>query len=94
MSCELWKLEISALLDGALDANQEAEVNRHISCCAECRSFFQEHSRLTHFFRESAPVLDPPEIIWQGIEDRIASRSPESESPAPLESILSWLRVP
>lgn len=94
MKCEFWKQEISAMLDGALDAREKARVDRHLSGCDECRDFFEHHSRLTRFIRNSALAVDPPEILWQKIENKIAVQSPQTERPSALEPILAWLRVP
>ena len=46
-SCEKYQEMISRMLDGDLDAREEADLARHIKECAECAALFQAFSLLS-----------------------------------------------
>jgi anti-sigma factor RsiW len=68
---------LSDLVDGRLDAEQLAEVERHLASCAGCRAVADDLRRLR---AEAArlPVQQPPARVWA----QIAARLPEATPPA------------
>jgi predicted anti-sigma-YlaC factor YlaD len=42
MTCDDYKLKISALLDGEIAAADSAEIFRHMGTCIDCRQFWQD----------------------------------------------------
>ena len=75
--------ELSAYLDGELEAADRLRVEAHLAECAECRQVLEE---LRLMVRRAATLDDrPPEHdLWPAIEARIASAS--TADVIPLES--------
>ena len=75
--------ELSAYLDGELEAAERVRVEAHLEGCAECRAVLDDLRRLVR--RERALDDRPPgRDLWPGIEARIASAS--TADVVPLES--------
>lgn len=68
---------LSARLDGALSAAEEAELAEHLQACAACRALSEDLAVL----HEVMPALnvEPPPALLQGVMERI-----RAETPAPV----------
>jgi anti-sigma factor RsiW len=65
-----YRESIQELIDGTIGAIRRAELERHLSDCAECRAFLADMEAL----RETAGALDPlepPDGVWLQIAGRL-----------------------
>ena len=77
--------DLTALLDGALPANRQSEVEAHLSGCGSCRA---ERERLAGLLARLAALPPPPEPSpWFAarLEARLAAL------PAPPRGLLAWV---
>jgi len=58
MNCEEYQLQVSKLLDNALEKEKRADVFSHLGICERCREFFEStmHIRLAMRSAESLPM--------------------------------------
>src|ERR1700752_1608326 len=76
MRCEeIRELAADVALEIA-DGEQRAEVLRHISTCAECRSLIDELSEVTDELLMLAPVEGPPVGLESRVVERLELRTP------------------
>lgn len=69
-SCVQFDEMISALIDGALDEGQEAELRAHMETCPSCKSLYEAFSGLSEAMSDELVV--PPESLIQGIMFKIS----------------------
>ena len=68
--CERFEELISALLDGELSAEEEAEVSAHMDGCAECAAMYEAFSAVGGALR--ADASDVPATLHDGIMAKVA----------------------
>ena len=77
-----YELELSAYLDGELDATAHRNVEAHLSVCPDCASLLEELRAViagARVLEDRAPESD----LWPAIAERIdADRAPASSRPA------------
>lgn len=61
---------ISALIDGALDEGQEAELRAHMETCPSCKNLYEAFSGLSQAI--TGELVAPPESLIQGIMFKIS----------------------
>jgi anti-sigma factor RsiW len=62
MSCEEWREDVSAWLDGELSARRRVEVDAHLKSCRDCRRLTREFQELARLAKR-VPVPGPrPEL--------------------------------
>ncbi len=67
-SCEAWQEQISADIDGELDAAERAALQAHLASCAECRAVYEAFSALSGAW-EPEPL---PDSLHEKIMERIS----------------------
>ncbi len=72
MNCQQRRLQITALLDGALEPSQEAGLESHLEKCPGCHRFLDEQSELDLLLDAAGLELEPPPRIWNQIEAKVA----------------------
>jgi hypothetical protein len=74
MDCETAKGLLGSYFDGELDAADRALVARHVENCSVCS---RELDWLAKLDRDSRmfSVPEPPPVIWERVERRLASRT-------------------
>lgn len=60
--CRAWEPDLSAYLDGELDAARSCAVMRHLDDCGECQQKLNEFRHLGHVLR-ALPVPAPPPTL-------------------------------
>jgi putative zinc finger protein len=74
---------LSAYIDGALAAEDRADVARHLDQCAECRGLVRDLERLRGAARSLGP-MHPPDHIWLEIAGQVhATAGPAAKPAAP-----------
>ncbi|MCD8128360.1 MAG: zf-HC2 domain-containing protein [Oscillospiraceae bacterium] len=68
-SCEAWQEQISADIDGELDAAERAALQAHLASCAECRAVYEAFSALSGAW-EPEPL---PDSLHEKIMERIST---------------------
>jgi anti-sigma factor RsiW len=79
MSCSRFDEKLSAYLDGELDYQQRAELERHLLECPRCSGQLDEMRRIESF----RPLLEPPEVPqekWRECWDEIKKQTTDSLS--------------
>ena len=66
--------DISAWLDGQLDAAKAAELEAHLQQCESCRRFEEELATATRMYRALEP-LETPAFLWNRIEAELEQPS-------------------
>src|SRR5580765_6606498 len=77
-----YRESIQELIDGTIGAIRRAELERHLSDCAECRAFLADMEAL----RETAGALDPlepPDGVWLQIAGRLRQEGRVQLPPVP-----------
>lgn len=63
--CKSWRSDLSAWIDGELDAGRAAAVEQHVQSCADCHEIVEELRAVSNLLRKlprvSAPVLQSPQ---------------------------------
>jgi anti-sigma factor RsiW len=97
MSCERYGEKLSAYLDGELEYETRAELEKHLLECAACARQLEEMRRIESF----KPLLEPPEVPqekWRECWDDIRKQTTSSLTVAQVEAGLVrrrkrfWLR--
>lgn len=96
-----FKDELQDLLDQRLDADTRAQVERHLTDCAECQREFAALRWTKNFAAEHFAAAEPPEDLTESLHSVVrAERSPESSvviRPAIWQArrgpILAWAAV-
>ena len=68
--CEAMQAQLSALLDGALDAAETRQVRAHLARCPDCRAFYTAMQELSGLLEPEAP----PAALHAGIMARFDQR--------------------
>jgi anti-sigma factor RsiW len=72
---------LSAYVDGALTAEERADVARHLDQCAHCRGIVRDLERLRSTARQLGPVR-PPDHIWLEIAGQVHAAAGSPARPA------------
>ena len=76
MTDHLPEEQISAWVDGQLEAEERRLLEAHIPGCEKCRKIFEEMSEVTRLFRHEE--LTPPPDLWRRISSKLDSPSRSS----------------
>jgi len=76
MTCELWRDQIEAYIDGELASSHEAEVSGHLRGCAECNAFAAESIHLKRAVASAGRRYQPSADFRAQIMDSIGARKP------------------
>jgi hypothetical protein len=94
LACPDIQPRLSAFADGALSAEDRAEVARHVEQCASCRGVLRDLERLRGAARELGPIR-PPDHIWLEIAGQVrAASGPAARltpSPARQPAVWQWV---
>lgn len=71
MSCSEFRPDLSPLVDNALEGQRAVLVWRHLHCCSECRSEFNQLQAMRTMLSEAGRVA-PPEDLALAIRLRIS----------------------
>jgi len=77
MGCENYREKLSAYIDGELDYESRAKVEKHLLNCGECRGLLEGMRRVESF----KPILEPPEVPqekWRECWDEIKKQTTDS----------------
>ena len=87
MNCEQAREQISAMMDGELDAQEPGLLQAHIDACADCRKMKEEWASYTGFMKERfIPATQTPEAAWADIR-----RAIRLQAPAKKEAAFGWV---
>lgn len=75
MSCSRLRPHITALADNSLEPQLVDEVKRHLASCSSCAQFYNEQLLLASWFKSTGVELEPPQQIWNKIENRLSDRT-------------------
>lgn len=67
MNCKEYQELISASLDGELSAEEQRDLDFHMSSCAECRAAFEVESSIKKLVKERISILQTPPAVVQRI---------------------------
>ena len=70
MTCEMYREQIDALVDGTLGPADRAALEAHLAVCPECRELADD-LRAIHRAARGLPELAPPARAWTGIAARL-----------------------
>jgi hypothetical protein len=73
MNCQKMRIDIAALLDEYPGGMAASRVRQHLQGCPACSRFYEEQRDLDKVLK-SAPQLELPARVWEGIESRLMSR--------------------
>ena len=96
-SCDEVRPRLSELVDGTLDAAEQAAVRAHVDQCAACRGVYADLDRVRAAARESGPIA-PPAHLWLEIAGRVRLET-DAALPPPAAAIdarrarLQWLGI-
>jgi anti-sigma-K factor RskA len=76
MKCAEVHINLGAFVMGGLEAEEDAEVRRHLASCSSCRDELQEIERINQALEAAPPLADPPGYL----KDKILSRVREESS--------------
>ena len=71
MTDHLSEEQISASVDGQLEAEERRLLEAHLPGCEKCRKIFEEMSEVTRLFRHEE--LTPPPDLWRRISSKLDS---------------------
>ena len=74
--CERYEELISALLDGELSAEEEAEVRAHMADCPDCRAMYEAFAAVGEALREQ----DVPDTLHSGIMETVTAAEKASRT--------------
>jgi len=86
MNCEAARSMIEPYIDGELDAAQKAEIERHLSECADCRAAHRQLSQLGEGLRAPGLRYEAPDRLKARVLDgvRQAAVTPLVPMPVPI----------
>lgn len=88
-ACERYEADLSALLDGELDAAKEEELRAHMAVCPECRELYETFSLL------HKDAQEPPAALAAGIMAAVraeaAGTGKVTQMPKPKSHWKPWL---
>ncbi len=85
MTDHLSEEQISASVDGQLEAEERRLLEAHLPGCEKCRKIFEEMSEVSRLFRHEE--LTPPTDLWRRISTKL-----DSPGHRPWQWRLSWAR--
>ena len=65
-------------MDKELDPSQNAEVERHLIACSDCREFFETVQKMAMLPFKEAEEMQPGDAVWQKIQERIEAERKHS----------------
>jgi len=77
LNCRGVVQELSSYLDGELDANARAELERHLEDCEDCRLVVDTTQKTIEIFCNSEPVPLPADVrarLHAALEKRLGKR--------------------
>jgi anti-sigma factor RsiW len=80
-------LTLNDFADGALDAPERADVERHVDSCARCRAIVEDLRDIRRAARTLSPI-EPPAAVWRRIEEEI--RADAGAEPITIASRRPW----
>jgi anti-sigma factor RsiW len=80
-ACPEIQPRLSAYIDGALPAEERADVARHLDQCAGCRGLVRDLERLRGAARSLGPMR-PPDHIWLEIAGQVHATAGPAAKPA------------
>ncbi len=90
MTCADVQKQLTAYLDGELDADRGSVVRGHLRECAACRQVAGDEAALRDGLRQLPPV-DPPPSLWAGVQARLAEAEvADSRRPAWRRALARW----
>lgn len=91
MSCESTQRQLTAYLDGDLDAQDGSAVRGHLRECAACRQVASDEGKLRDHLRMLPPV-DPPASLWAGVQAQLAAAEvADAKRPAWRRALARWM---
>lgn len=91
MSCERIRFQLTAYLDGDVDADQGSAIRGHLRGCEACRRVANDEAVLRDGLR-AMPSVDPPSSMWAGVQARLAAAEvADSKKPAWRRAVSRWL---
>ena len=91
MSCESTQRQLTAYLDGDLDAADGSAVRGHLRECAACRQVASDEGKLRDHLRLLPPV-DPPSSLWAGVQAQLAAAEvADAKRPAWRRALARWM---
>ena len=79
MACDK-ALSVQALFDGELDATASAEVENHMTTCAECAALFKDLASTRAALREHAPYYRADAALRSGVARALAKEAGARDS--------------
>lgn len=90
MSCEKFRAQITAYLDGELGDDRGSALRGHLRGCEGCRRAASDEAALRDGLR-SLPPLDPPASMWAGVQARLAAAEvADAKRPAWRRALTRW----
>ncbi len=87
MDCERCTEDISAYMDGELDAGLAQQLESHLAGCRACAQEFQGLKASAVFVESHAPELELRPQVWHNVRARIST----APAPARLEGLLDLI---
>jgi hypothetical protein len=72
VSCNEIRPQLTAYLDGEVDADRGSIIRGHLRGCAACRDVARDEAAIRDGLRDLPPV-DPPPSLWAGVQARLAA---------------------
>lgn len=93
MTCSDTRKQLTAYLDGELDADRGTVVRGHLRTCEACRDIAEREAALRDGLRALEPV-DPPPSLWANVQAKLAEAEvAEAQRPAWRRALARWARV-
>jgi len=90
MTCEQVRRQLTAYLDGELEARDGSSVRGHLRECAACRQVASDEGALRDGLRH-LPPLDPPPSLWAGVQAQLAAAEvADARRPAWRRALARW----
>jgi hypothetical protein len=91
VSCEKFRTDLTAYLDGDLTDERGSAVRGHLRGCEDCRRAATDEAALRDGLR-ALPPLDPPASLWEGVQRRLAAEEvADAERPAWRRVLARWM---
>jgi len=71
VSCKDIRPQLTAYLDGEVDAERGSVIRGHLRGCEACRDVARDEAAIRDGLRD-LPPLDPPASLWSGVQARLA----------------------
>ena len=63
LCCDEREEQLSALVDGDLDAGEREAVEAHLEVCPRCRAVYEDLNEMTRSLRALGPVPERPNVL-------------------------------